>query len=160
VLSGQARYIIQKAGATDGSIERALCIDAAEGDVVVMPPDFGHVTVNPGPEPLVMANWVASNFDSVYGDYKLRGGACAYLLSTGELTTNPQYRDVPPVELVSGKDASKRFWATIKKLAPIGTEADQSRSPCRPASMYGLFVDRPELFEILHNPELLADFYA
>lgn len=90
VLEGTAHYLLQKRDLSD-----IVMVHAAEGDLVVVPPGYGHVTINPGRSELVMANLVSSAFSSEYGDYeRLRGGAY-YELSGGNVVKNPHYPDIP-----------------------------------------------------------------
>jgi glucose-6-phosphate isomerase len=97
VLSGEAIYLLQRE-LTEG-IE-VLAIQAHTGDKVYIPPDFGHVTINPGREPLVMANLIEGNFSSLYGPLREKHGAPFYyvdLNGQGYFVKNPYYRE--PVTL-------------------------------------------------------------
>ena len=101
VLSGRALYLIQR-DEGDGVGDVAL-IEARAGDVALMPPDYGHVTINPTSEPLKMANWVAAGFKSDYTPYKEKRGAAYYVLEGEEFLRNenygrvPEVRDAPPL---------------------------------------------------------------
>ncbi len=77
VLAGRAIYLLQRRDAK-GAIDDVLIIPAGPGEKVFMLPGYGHATINAGPGPLAMANWVAGSFQSEYGDYRERHGA-AYL---------------------------------------------------------------------------------
>jgi glucose-6-phosphate isomerase len=47
--------------------------EAKEGDIVLMKEGFGHITINPSTDQLlVMANIVSDRFKSVYDDFKSR----------------------------------------------------------------------------------------
>jgi glucose-6-phosphate isomerase len=72
VLYGEAIYVLQE---VDDiyldpyyiKVEDFVIVHAKPGRQVVMPPDYGHVTINPVPGgPLVMANWVCDWFKSYY----------------------------------------------------------------------------------------------
>jgi len=80
VIDGNANYILQKP--TNNGYE-VLVIEAKSGDKVIIPPGYGHVTVNTGNKALVMANVVANNFSSKYEDYKNNRGAAIYRLASG-----------------------------------------------------------------------------
>jgi glucose-6-phosphate isomerase len=155
VLSGRANYLIQRRDPEGLGLDRAICIEAQQGDVVAMPPGYGHVTINPHPSPLVMANWVASDFDSVYDDYEELGGACYYQLNNGSFIENPSYGHVPELETVSGRRATTMFLHEANQQL-VGTPSDVSCLFC----VYDLFLQNPELFEFLHNPSLLDDLYS
>lgn len=89
VLRGSAIFILQKKNES-GTVD-VVVVDAKEGDVVLMPPDYGHISINNGEGPLVMANLVYEKFESEYGDVKGSKGAAYYYLKDHELVQNPAY---------------------------------------------------------------------
>jgi len=93
VASGQATYLMQKHEA-DGSISDVIVCRVKAGEAIVMPPFYGHVTINELDETLVMANWVESSFSSIYGDFEKKRGAAYYLKESG-LEKNAQYGELP-----------------------------------------------------------------
>lgn len=112
VLSGECHYLLQK---HDGeAIVDVVMVRALAGDKVIIPPDYGHVTINACNRELKMANWVSRDFSSVYEPYIELHGAAYYLTEDG-LLVNPHYGYVPEVrevkpgnfselELVRGKE--------------------------------------------------------
>lgn len=78
VLSGRAHFLLQRGGEISGEVEDFIVADFSAGDILLIPPFYGHVTTNPGKEPLVMANWIASEFQSVYDPVRLRKGLAFY----------------------------------------------------------------------------------
>lgn len=90
VIDGCAHYLLQRQDLSD-----AVLIRAGEGDLVLVPPFYGHVTINSSPGDLVMANLVSSRFESEYGYYESRRGAAYYEFSDGEIMPNPRYDQVP-----------------------------------------------------------------
>ena len=97
VLRGVGHYLLQKR--EGGSVIDVVLIQASEGDKVIIPPDYGHVTINTSNKELKMANWVSRNFTSVYDPYMELHGAAYYLTEDG-LIANPGYKDVPEVREV------------------------------------------------------------
>jgi len=95
VLSGEALYLLQRE--REGRVVEVRSVRASDRDKVVIPPGFGHVTVNPANRVLKMSNWVGRGFKSVYGPYAARRGAAYYALATGGLAANPAYGEVPAV---------------------------------------------------------------
>lgn len=89
VLNGHASYLLQKE--EQGQVTDFVSVDARQGDAIIIPPNYGHVTVNTGDQPLVMANLVSDRFSSVYEGYEKKGGAAYYLLKGGRLVVNPRY---------------------------------------------------------------------
>ena len=68
VLGGEATYILQK---PDGEgIDDVILIKAGAGDKVIIPPGYGHLTINASNKVLKMANWVARDFESIYQPIK------------------------------------------------------------------------------------------
>lgn len=78
VLHGKAHFLMQKGGDITGEIQDFVVADFEIGDILLIPPFYGHVTVNPGKEPLVMANWIARDFSSVYEPIRARKGMVYY----------------------------------------------------------------------------------
>jgi len=93
VLEGQAIYLMQKAN--DNGVEDVYAVKAEKGDVVVIPPNYGHVTINPSQDQdLKMANWLSINCKSDYLPYTEKQGAC-YLYTTNGWIKNENYKMVP-----------------------------------------------------------------
>ena len=86
VLEGEAHYLLQTISADDVRLIRA-----GPGDLVLIPPGYGHVTINPGGSPLVMANMVSARFESDYSAYERLRGAAYFELAGGRLVRNPHY---------------------------------------------------------------------
>ncbi len=99
ILEGEAHYLLQKPG--PGLIEDALLIRAKKGDAVPMPPNYGHITINPGSGPLVMANLVEANFSSEYTEYEKHRGGAYYELANGKFIQNPTYGTLPKLRTIA-----------------------------------------------------------
>ncbi len=99
VLGGQAHYLLQSRALDD-----IVMIEAGTGDLVIIPPGYGHISINPTPdETLVMANIVSTAFESDYEEYERRHGAAYFELSSGTVERNPRYPDLPAVRYISSK---------------------------------------------------------
>jgi len=97
VLKGEAHYLLQKA---EGSrVVDVILVKAKEGDNVLIPPGYGHVTINPSSKELAMANWVCRDFSSVYKPYVEKNGAAFFELAGGRLVENGSYGPLPEVRL-------------------------------------------------------------
>lgn len=93
VMEGEAHYLLQSRFLDD-----VVLISAGAGDLVIIPPGYGHVTLNPLPDTtLVMANIVSTAFESEYEVYEQYQGGAYYEMSEGDLVKNPRYPRVPPV---------------------------------------------------------------
>jgi glucose-6-phosphate isomerase len=141
VLSGKAIYLLQKvnslsAGPDEVVVEDCIIVEGNPGDKVIMPPDYGHVTINPLPEPLVMANWVSNRFSSQYGSVEqARGFAYYYIESEGgpRWVKNPAYRDIPPLRE-----------ARVREVPDLGLTRD--------TALFTSGQQHPELMDWLNNP--------
>jgi glucose-6-phosphate isomerase len=95
VLVGHAHYLLQ-----ERNLSHVILIDACKRDIVIVPPGYGHVTINAGDSDLVMANIVSTVFESEYGEYERMRGASYYELADGTLIKNPAYPHVPDLNLI------------------------------------------------------------
>lgn len=138
VLFGMAHYLLQRADAGSGDIVDAVLVEAEAGDKVVIPPGYGHITINPTSEPLVMSNWVAAGFASEYGMIKRhRGGAYFEIDETAgasRFIPNKRHEGVAPLRSLESRD--------LPTLALT-----------RGYPMYQAFVDCPDRFRWLVQPE-------
>jgi glucose-6-phosphate isomerase len=127
VIAGRALYVLQRRGAS-GAVDDVIVVEAGPGDKVFMLPGYGHTTVNPGGEPLVMANWVASTFASEYGEYRQRRGAAYYALAGDGAVrwrANPRYGDLPPVRLLRPRCPEATALAAGRPMYPDGVAAPE-----------------------------------
>jgi glucose-6-phosphate isomerase len=131
VLSGEAHYLLQKS--EKSRVTDVILIEAKEGDKVIVPPNYGHVTINPSNKELKMANWVSNQFSSIYDPYRNCEGAAYYEFNTGKLIKNENYADLP--ELRNLKPTN------IKELGYYKNK-----------EMYGL-IREPEKLEYLNRPQ-------
>jgi oxalate decarboxylase/phosphoglucose isomerase-like protein (cupin superfamily) len=74
VVKGKAAFILQSK-----DLKRMMVVIAKEGETVVIPPRFGHQTVNMGRSPLLIGNLVYRGFKSDYSVYKKKHGGAFYL---------------------------------------------------------------------------------
>ena len=129
VLDGKAHFMLQK---TERKIiTDVLLVEAVKGDKVIIPPNYGHVTINPSDEALIMTNLVSGRFESVYEPYRNRRGAAYYELKDGSFRKNENYGRLPPLTQIK---AEKRKWLP------------------REMDLYTLFVTTPGLFKFLNDP--------
>jgi glucose-6-phosphate isomerase, archaeal len=99
VLEGEAHYLLQTRSADDVRL-----VQAGPGDQVLIPPGFGHVTINPGGATLVMANIVSNLFESDYSVYERLRGAAYFELAGGGFTRNPRYPDAAGIRTMKAHD--------------------------------------------------------
>ncbi len=131
VLNGEAHYLLQKCQNDD--VRDVVLIKAEKGDKVIIPPDYGHVTINPSNKELRMCNWVARNFSPIYEPVKEKGGAAYFELVTG-FVKNENYGSVPELRFLEPTNFSE-----------VGLRKNRE--------MYGLIRENPALLEFLIKPQ-------
>ncbi|MCX8174760.1 MAG: hypothetical protein N3E51_00965 [Candidatus Micrarchaeota archaeon] len=89
VLSGSCHFLLQKVSQL--GVEDAVLLSAKKGDCFIVPPGYGHVTINAGRKELVMANLVCDGFEADYSLFSHRRGACFYELYSGKIVKNKNY---------------------------------------------------------------------
>ncbi|MFA5877796.1 MAG: glucose-6-phosphate isomerase family protein [Candidatus Staskawiczbacteria bacterium] len=92
VLEGQAIYLMQRR--TEDHVDDAYAVKAKKGDVVIIPPLYGHTTINPSNETLKMGNWIASECKNYFAFFEKMQGACYYYTKNGWVK-NEAYKDAP-----------------------------------------------------------------
>lgn len=130
VLHGKATYLLQKKEGED--ITDFVFADVKAGEAILIPPGYGHVTVNSGGTILLMVNMVSDSFQSIYDEYLAHRGAAYYLLTDGSFISNPCYNAIP-----TPRPSSKRF--------PVSKD------------LYSDFTSCPSCYNFLNQPSLLED---
>jgi glucose-6-phosphate isomerase len=136
VLEGEALYILQKQDFSD-----AVAVNASPGDKVLVPPDYGHITINRSNKTLKMANFVAREFSSLYDPYRQKGGG-AYFFTKDGFVKNPRCPEAAELRRVDAPDNSLLVKLGITK----GKE------------MYPLLRE-PGRLDFLVKPELHLDLF-
>jgi len=99
VLEGEAHYLLQKEDLSD-----VVVVHAKAGESVFIPPGYGHVTINPASEELVMVNLVSDAFASSYEFYEERHGSAYYECEGSVWEKNPAYGPLPEIRFFEAKD--------------------------------------------------------
>src|SRR5690606_21030422 len=109
-------------------------VAAKKGDRVYIPSGFGHVTINPGDEPLVTANLVSPQVEPNYQPFAEKQGAAYYYIRTehnkADFVKNPNYLQSCGLELVCAPNLPQ----------PVDTPHK---------SLYQAFVEQPKQFNFL-----------
>jgi glucose-6-phosphate isomerase len=130
VLAGEAHYLVQTRDCSD-----VVLISACTGEIVIVPPGYGHVTINPSRTAVLqMANIVSSVFDGEYQGYEDRHGAAFFEMKNGEIMKNPAY---------PGHIALR-----MQKAAKIAGESGTISDP-----LYALIEKRSPILAFLNHPE-------
>jgi glucose-6-phosphate isomerase, archaeal len=136
VLAGEAHYLIQTRDCAD-----VVMIAATTGDIVVVPPGYGHVTINPSrTDVLQMANLVSSAFQSDYLPYEHLRGAVFYEMTSGAFVKNPLYPQKPRLRIVrAGHIAGVTDTVTDPLYDLVGQQAPVLRVLNQPERYQALF---------------------
>ncbi len=134
VVRGEAHFLFQRE--REGKIEEVILIEAAEGAKVLIPPNYGHVTINPSARSLILSNLVCSSFQPIYEPYRKHGGAAYYELAGGIFEKNKNYGEPPEIRVMEHRDTPHIF-------------------PKKP--LLTAFKENPEAFTFLRDPSKLKE---
>jgi glucose-6-phosphate isomerase len=136
VIAGEAHYLIQNQDCSD-----VVMIAANAGEIVVVPPGYGHVTINPDKTTVLqMANIVSTRFSSDYQRYEAQNGAAYFEMVKEGFVKNPAYPKHPHLRCVRAQ-----------RLASV---RDTITTP-----LYDLIEKRAPVLEFLNYPEKYASFF-
>ena len=111
VLSGRGYFLIQKMDEAFSRAEEVYLIEAAPKEKVLVPPGFGHTTINVYDEPLLVANWVGATMSYNYEPYKKYRGAAYHLVGNEvggiDILKNSNYGDVPEIKKIKARELPK-----------------------------------------------------
>jgi len=133
VLFGNAVFLLQKYN-RDRSMD-VLLIKGGKNDALLIPPNFSHVTINPGNSLLVLANIVADGFESDYSEFKKSRGAAFYYMADGNVEQNANY--------------------VVKNLEKPEIKKFNSRYGFTCGDILGELNSNPKKFEFLKKPSVL-----
>jgi glucose-6-phosphate isomerase len=108
VLYGTAWYLMQKVGSLDdpaNTLQDVILVEAHPGDKVVMLPGYGHITINPDPNQiLVMSDFTGSCFSTLFPPAKQTAGGAYYVLAKDrQVVPNNRYSSIPPLRRAQAK---------------------------------------------------------
>lgn len=135
VLSGYAYYLLQKRDHTE-----VIILAARAGDLVLIPAGYGHVTINPGRNDLIMENLVSIDFQSEYDEFSQLHGAAYYYMKKEGWVANPNYGDPLPLHTL--------LPSAIPELGLI------------PGRMLYEMVGSSDTLDILNHPENFTDIVS
>ena len=147
VIKGTALYILQKSpnfdtkDPTDLKVEETILVTVPEGKTLLVPPNYGHCSVNIGEGPLVFSNLAYVPCPLHYDPVKYYHGMgwYAYRKADGiSLKMNSRYPNLP-----------KPRYATVKENPELGITWG--------CPVYESFRNNPEAFAFLGNPDDYVD---
>ncbi len=142
VLEGRALYILQKAVNFDQNEEPVICdrraVFVEAGQAIIIPPLYGHCSINVGEGPMVFSNIAVVSCPLHYDIIKAKHGLSIYALKNEDcsitLESNTHYQNV----------------SNIRRYYPLEDSSLGIRSS---GSVYHEFVNSPEKFEYLLHPQ-------
>jgi len=118
VLEGDAHFLLQHAQ-NEHVVDEIILVKATRGDKVIVPPNCGHVTINPSEKTLRMANWVCRSFESLHEPYTQHHGGAYYELINGRLLHNRAYDKVPESRIAYPKETPEWGWLSENRCTSL-----------------------------------------
>lgn len=148
VCLGRAVYILQKVSNFDQENEEPLIEDVQAvfveaGQAILIPPFYGHGSINAGDGPLVFCNLAAVACPLFYQPVQKKHGLSVYALKEEgrvHFIPNPHYKNVPPVRVTQPRDNPA-----------LGVTSGQA--------LYATFIEAPWKFDFLLNPGRYQDAF-
>lgn len=133
VLEGEALYLMQKRDLSD-----ILVVNASAGDKVLVPPNYGHITINRSNKTLKMANFVARNFSSLYDPIKDRAGG-AYFFTTDGWIKNERCPEAAELRRIQAPQVANIGLSKGREMYPLLREPGKLEYLTRPEEHLELF---------------------
>ena len=92
VLKGKAIFLLQKT--KNSKVKDVYAIKAKRKEVVIIPPLYAHLTINPGEKELKIGNWVSKKCKNIYKNIEKMKGFCYFYTKSGWIK-NKNYKKVP-----------------------------------------------------------------
>lgn len=142
VIKGTALYVLQRADNFEDSPENIKIDDliltvVREGQTILIPPNYGHCSINIGDGPLVFSNLAYVPCPVTYDSVRYYHGMSYYVLKE-----NGQIRVVPNPHYV---DAPKPKYAIVKENQKLGVQFGHP--------VYQAYKEHPDAFNFLGNPD-------
>jgi glucose-6-phosphate isomerase len=133
VVDGEVEYLIQTKPDAESTID-VVVVKAQKGDKVVIPPGYGHVSINPGSDYLISSNLQKRDLPATadYETYKVNNGGALYRTAEGyQKNFNYNFENQRIV-----KPREKAEWGLTKDKP-----------------LYTSFIESPEKFKFLTEPQ-------
>ena len=104
VLHGTGHFMLQKSSPPYEVIEEAIVVEVQAGETFIVPPNYGHLQINPSDEPLVFSYAVMDGMSGVYEPFRKTHGAIYYELAEEGYTFNANYKEQIPLRIIKAGD--------------------------------------------------------
>lgn len=137
LLEGEAIYLLQNQNMSD-----VVAVYATAGDKIMVPPNYGHITINRSNKMLKMSNLVARDFSSMYDPYRERGGGAYFYTTQGFIKNErcPEAAEIRRIEAPDNSKLKKLGMSKGKEIYPLIKESGLLDYLVHPG-------EHPELFE-------------
>lgn len=139
VLHGTGHFLLQRSVPPYDTVDDAVLVEVLAGETFVVPPDYGHLQINPAPEPLIFSYAVMDGMRGVYEPFRRRRGAVYYEMADGpeRYVANPRYDgDVPlrglkaaELRQVPGLGSAPTYQMLRDRLPRLGFLTDPAQFP-------------------------------
>lgn len=138
VLDGNARFLMQK---LDGDIIKDVAIiNAEQRDKILVPPGYGHITINTTNDILKVANWVAMGREPLYDHIKRKKGGAYFILRDG-IVKNSTYGYVPDIRILKPTNFIKIGLKKSDNMYQLINDIDRLEFLTRPQKYGWLFEE-------------------
>jgi glucose-6-phosphate isomerase len=133
VIEGKIEYLLQTKPDTESNVD-IVVVTAEVGDKIVVPPGYGHISINIGSSPAVSSNLQKRDLPMTadYETYKVNNGGALYR-AENNWENNLNYH-IHSLKKVTPKE--KLEWGLEKNK-----------------SLYNSFIENPEYFKFLTEPQ-------
>jgi len=141
VLGGNALFLLQKL--SGGKIKKVLIVSAKKNDKVIVPPGYGHITINAGPGQLKLANWMAIKSSSDYGLIVRKSGGAYFAFKSGKKikwVKNKKYGKLPAPDYKKGSGFTPSFLGQ-EKLLDLSKDISKLEFLKNPGKFTGLWKE-------------------
>jgi len=144
VLSGTGHFMLQKASAPSyDDVTDPVLVEVRSGETFVVPPDYGHLQINPADEPLVFSYVVMADMKGQYEPYRKTRGAAFYEMAdpAKRFVRNENYDPSLELRIIRAGDICQlpdldehvTYQAVKEKLPELGFIADPAAFPASAA---------------------------
>lgn len=134
VVYGKVFWLLQSASDDLERLEEVYLVAGGQGQKLVVPLGFGHVSINPTDQALVLANWQVLGNQGIYEPYETHNGAAYYVIQSERLSRdgktvtefefvpNLHYKHVPELLRVQARELPQYDLRTALPMYFTGTK--------------------------------------
>ena len=140
VLYGHGCFLLQHALPPYDHVDDVVLLEASAGDVFYVAPNYGHLTINLGDEPLVFEAFLSSNLTPNTEPYRARRGGAYYVVEGDRREGEAHYSVMPNLAYIE-----------LPELRRCASN-DLERWEAQWGNCYRWVAEHPEEFAFLVDP--------